>query len=789
MTESRQNFLDKSKSWDKSLEPRILEFWNKQRLFDFNSNSGKAPFVIDTPPPYPSGRPWHIGAAAQYSEIDMIARSARMTGKEVLFPIGIDRNGLPVELYTEKKYNVNIRNTPREKFLELCSMALDDLEAEMIGIMKRMGLSGDFENKYRTDSRDYRILTQSTFIEQWRSGRIYTGNRPTNYCVDDGTTIADAEIEYAELPTKLVYFKFKIEESGNQSITVASTRPELLCSCQAIIVNPEDERYKPMVGKKANLPFYNRSVPVVAHPSAKPDFGSGAVMVCSYGDYSDVLLFRELSLPETIAINLEGKMTTVAGEKLEGLKIKAARKEMISMLERENFLIKVEEIYHRTPLCERSKTPIEIIPLEEYYLKVVDFKDRLRTETGNIRFHPPAHRQILLNWIDAALDWPISRRRFYGTEVPVWYCKGCGTPYVPEPGKYYQPWKDSPPGNPHCSKCQKSDFKGDERTFDTWMDSSVSPLYITNYQNDKRFFEKTYPAGIRPQGKDIIRTWLHYSLLRCLQITGKTPWRDVWITGMGLDERGERMSKSRGNVIDPIPVLDQFGADCFRLWAASEVSLGSDFNISVAKISGMGKFLTKLWNIARFVSPLPRQADQSFSFSDYEYTDRWMLSELSKLTKNCLEGYYDYNFFIPANRIRDFTWNTFAAHYIELAKGRAYGQGFSEKEKISAQLTLREGLRTILLLLAPICPFICDEIWIQLFSNYSIHIESFPRPEKWNQDYLKYGKELMEFDSLVWNEKKRKGLSLKDPIEIKVPESLRPFSKDLSIMHNLRTSL
>jgi valyl-tRNA synthetase len=787
LAEKAANSLEKYKTWDKAIELRLLEQWKDQKLSKFDPESSKPFYVIDTPPPYPSGRPWHIGAAAQYSEIDMIARSSRMSGKEVLFPIGIDRNGLPVELYTEKKYNVSMRNMPREKFLELCSIALDDLEEEMINIMHRMGLSGDFENKYRTDSNDYRLLTQTTFIEQWNNGRIYTGNRPTNYCVDDGTTIADAEIEYAELPTKLVYFRFTIVGDGSASISVASTRPELLCSCQAIIVNPEDQRYRHLIGKKASLPIYNREVPILDHPSAKPEFGSGAVMVCSYGDYSDVLLFRELNLQETIAINLEGRMTSVAGAELSGLKIKAARKEMIAMLEERKLVDKIEEIWHRTPLCERSKTPIEIIPLEEYYLKVVDFKDELRREALEIRFHPEAHRQILLNWIEVALDWPITRRRFYGTEVPVWYCKRCNTPYVPEPGKYYLPWKDPPPGNPKCSKCDGSDFKGDERTFDTWMDSSVSALYITRYLSDKSFFEKTYPTGIRPQGKDIIRTWLHYSLLRCLQITGESPWPDVWITGMGLDEKGERMSKSRGNVIDPIPVIDKFGADCFRLWAASEVSLGSDFNISVQKISGMNKFLTKLWNIARFIGSLPRQeGNNPPSFDDLEYTDKWLLAELSKLIEECLEGYSDYNFFIPANKIRDFTWNTFAAHYIELAKGRAYGQGFAEREKGSAQFTLHRALRTILLLLAPICPFVCEEIWLDLYSKTSVHLEQFPQSRGWNQDYLKLGKELMEFNSSVWNQKKAKGLSLKDPIDVDIPDSLQIFSRDLKVMHNLK---
>ena len=236
-------------------------------------------------------------------------------------------------------------------------------------------------------------------------------------------------------------------------------------------------------------------------------------------------------------------------------------------------------------MCERSKTPIEIIPMDEYYLKVVDVKEKLEhIAKEELRFHPEMHRSILLNWIEVARDWPISRRRFYGTEVPVWYCSNCKEPYLPEPGAYYQPWKDSPPGNPSCTKCQSKDFIGRSENFDTWMDSSVSALYVTRYERDPSFIAKTYPASIRPQGKDIIRTWLHYSILRCTQLTGKVPWHDVWITGWGLDEKGEKMSKSKGNIIDPFAMLGRYGAENFRLWIASEVSVGSDYTCTDRKL-------------------------------------------------------------------------------------------------------------------------------------------------------------------------------------------------------------
>ncbi len=782
--EAFQNPLAGAKSWDKSLEAEIFHRWESDGLLGkFEVNSSKPIFVMDTPPPYPSGRPWHVGGASHYSQLDMIARSARMRGFEVLFPIGIDRNGLPVEIYTEKKYKVSIKTTPREKFLELCRIALDDLEQEMLQTFKLMGLSGNYEQKYRTDDIAYRALTQSTFISQWKKGRVYEGTRPTNYCIDCGTTIADAEIVYEELPTKLVYFKFGVD--GGDSIPIASTRPELICSCQAVIVNPEDERFRSFVGKTAVIPFYERPVPILTHSSAKPDFGTGALMVCSYGDYNDVQLFRELGLEEVIAIGKDGRMLETAGQGLTGLRVRQARSAMIARLQKEGLAYKLEEILHRTPMCERSKTEIEIIPMDEFYLKVADVKAKLEEiARDELHFHPDAHRSILLNWIEVARDWPVSRRRFYGTEVPVWYCVECREPFLPPPGPYYQPWKDPPPGNPSCQKCSSKKFMGDDRTFDTWMDSSVSALYVTKYGRDAHFHERTYPATLRPQGKDIIRTWLHYSILRCYEITGKVPWHDVRITGMGLDEKGEKMSKSRGNILDPLIMLDRYGAENFRMWNASEVTVGSDYVCSEQKIASPGKFLTKLWNISRFIAgfPEPRRVPSNDRLAS---SDRWILAELAALTDESVAGYEDYNLFVPANKIRDFTWNLFAAHYVELAKGRAYGSGFSEDEIISARYSLHQCLRSILLLLAPICPFITEALWLKIYSEKSIHAEVFPDPRLWDREYLQYEKRLVEFNSKVWNEKKAKGLSLKDPLSVELPPELKEFEKDLKAMHNL----
>ena len=766
------------KAWEPKLEDAILKKWDDEKLYDFKLQDEN--YTIDTPPPYPSGRPWHIGAASHYAQIDMIARTARMNGKNVYFPIGIDRNGLPVELYTEKKHNIRMRETERGEFLNLCKNALDDLEAEMIQIMKSLGLSGDFKNYYRTDSEEYRKFTQETFIDLWKKGVIYLATRPNNYDWVSGTTIADAEIVYDDLPTKLVYMKFIVKDEQKE-IIIASTRPELLCACKTVIVNPDDERYSNLIGKNLIVPLTNKEVKITPHHSAKIEFGSGAVMVCSYGDQNDVALFRELQLEEVIAIGLDGRMTEAAGD-YQGLKPKQATTKIIEDLENANLVDKIEEISHRTPLSERSKIPIEIVPMEEYYLKQKESIEKMKKLGSEIEFYPNMHKQILMNWLESiSIDWPISRRRFYGTEIPIWYCNECSEPFVPEPGKYYRPWKDSCPAQ-KCEKCGNTKFTGEDRTFDTWMDSSVSPLFVTKFNRDDEFFKKTYPTGIRPQAKDIVRTWLYYTLLRCEKLTGEKPWSEAWIMGYGLDEKGMKMSKSKGNAIDPLPVIQKSGADTFRFWSASEINQGYDFRCSEQKIESTKKFLSKLWNVSRFLSSFP--IIESGKLTD---SDKWILSELDKLISVCNEGYSKYNFFIPATALREFTWNIFAAQYIEMAKARAYGIGFDDDERDGAIFTLHKVLSTILKLLAPITPFITEHLWQTLYSKNSIHKEQLPKIEN-IEDMTNMTQVIVEFNSKVWNEKKQNNLSLKDSIKIDIPENLNQFKKDLIAMHNLEIS-
>jgi valyl-tRNA synthetase len=767
----------KEKHWSPEMELEIQRIWNEERIYKFDPNSEKPIFSIDTPPPYASGK-WHIAAAIHYSQIDMIARTMRMMGYEVYFPLGIDRNGLPVEVETEKRYKIRMFEYPREEFIKLCREFLDEAEQDIVSITKRLGISFTTEQYFQTDSELWRMVTQATFIDAWNKGIVYEDYRPNIYCPRCRTTLADAEVEYSEIPTKLVYLRFGVEGS-DEKVTVATTRPELLPACRAVIYNPGDSRYHWLRGKRVVTPLGD-TVPVLEHPYADPEFGTGLVMVCSYGDKMDVQLFRELGLDPKIVVDEDGSMNEAAG-RYKGLAISEARQRILEDLEREGLLERVEDIIHRTPVCWRCKTPLEIIPMREYYLKQVDFIRELENYLNTVRFYPEWSANYWRDWLRSInSDWPISRRRYYATEIPVWYCKHCGKPVLPKPGKYYRPWKEDPPFDkcPHCGSSEG--FEGETRVFDTWFDSSISPLVYNGYLWNDEMFKKLGPSDLRPQGKDIVRTWLHYTFLRVHQILGRQAFKHVWLSGMGLDAQGRAMHKSLGNVIYPWPLFERYGADAIRFFGAAEAHHGSDLRISERKIEGAYKFLQKLWNVARFISQFEEPEDRVY----LQPTDLWILGRLNRAIERSLNGYKNFDFFDPANEVRSFVWDVFAPHYIELVKERAYGIG-NEEEVRSARWTLHQVLRTILKLSAPIIPHITDYIWRQIYGG-SVHLERLPEPrDEYYTDYLKLGEALMEFNSSIWRMRKEKNLSMREPIKAEIPEELSPFKSDLVRLHKI----
>ncbi|TFG10809.1 valine--tRNA ligase [Candidatus Heimdallarchaeota archaeon] len=782
------------KTYDPLKQDLILfQKWQDEKLFAFDKTTGKRIFTIDTPPPY-ANAPWHMGGAIHYSQIDMIARYKRMAGFEVLFPMCLDRNGLPIEVQTEKKFKISMHDVPREEFLAMCKQILDEVGDMILGVCRMLGFSNnslEWDEIYKTDSEQYRTLTQSTFIKLFKEGQIYEDDRPNNYCTRCKTTIADNEIDYKSGSHTLYDIKFQVKETG-EDLIITTSRPELIPAIGVVIFNPKDERYQHLAGKTVITPYFKDEVPIMSHHYAKMEFGTGIMMVCAYGDSSDVQIFRELQLNPKTIIDTNGKITDKVPE-FAGLKVKEAKKQIVEKLEQDGYIIEQTDTPHNFPICSRCKTTVEFLAMPEYYLKQVDYLPTLHKYAQEMQFFPPFMKQVWIDWLNTvSIDWPISRRRYYGTEVPIWYCKGCGHPNIPEPGQYYQPWKDDPPFS-ICQKCGKSDgFEGDLRTFDTWMDSSLSEIYTIMYPHNKKddeLFEKLinrpYICDVRPSAKDIVRTWLHYTMLRGLQLYDKPAFKYAWISGFVVDSKGEKFSKSAGTAIKPENMISKYGGDAVRFYGATEASHGSDIRFNQQRLQGISKFINKLYNIAKFLSRFPIIEDEKHV--SLQPADEWILSELAKVVEEAKEGYEIFDFQIPAKILRTFTWDTFASHYVELVKGRAYNRHntYDDKEQKAAWFTLHKVMKELTKSLAPIIPFVTDLIYRGIYDK-TVHLEKYPEGTEIidKKKYLEITTTLLDLNSAIWKYKKSQQLPLNTPIKkITIPKVLIPLIKDLQSMH------
>ena len=817
------------KRWSVDLEKRIQESHyiedSYRQRYSFNPNSEKEIFVIDTPPPYPSGT-WHIGAVAQYSMIDVIARSQRLLGKEVRFPWGVDRNGINIEFTVEKKTGRKMRTYDRAEFLDLCEDTIEEYTQAMRSTAKRVGLSCDYDNEYLTDSPDYRAVSQSIFVDLFKSGDIVEDLRPNIYDPVEGTTIADAEVQRIQRKTKLCHVIWKTEDG--ERITISTTRPEMICACGVIMVHPDDSRYTHLIGKRAILPLPVQdreiTVEIMAHPSVKMDFGTGILMVCSFGDQNDVAIFRELGLRPFVAIDLNGEMTQISGP-LSGLKVSDARIEATRMLEDSGCMDSFEEREQEIPVSERGGNPIEIILLKEWYVKQTHVLDRLAELSNRSRFIPERNRQYLHDWMGGiSIDWPISRRRWYHTEVPIWYSEDEDNVIVPPKGVYVQPWRDTPPGDSEVIDRETKEIIGkfedlenqlgliigEEKVFDTWMDSSNSNLFVSGYLNNPELFERAFPTAIRPQGKEIVRTWLYYTLLKSALLLDKPAFENIWIDGLGMDPWGRKMSKSLGNGIDADSVLEcgaggrtgswkikgadgkqvvlkanKIGSECFRLWKACDAQVGDDFHINPEEIeTKYYGVLTKIFNIARFASQFDVPDDLDTP-PDLEMEDLWIIAEFDQTLSEIHSAWESVDIYSAAQAIKSFGTGVFPSHWLEMSKTRLYDGNHS------ASWALHRIVRDLLSVFSPICPFFTHYLSTTLYGNSAVDVDSFPElPQAFNREkfeqLLTITDELESFNSMVWKAKKDSGVSLKSSIAgIEIPESLSIFSNALVQMHSL----
>ena len=813
------------KRWSIDLEKRIQEEHYADEAaysqrYGFNPNSGKEIFVIDTPPPYPSGT-WHIGAVAQYSMIDVIARSQRLLGKEVKFPWGVDRNGINVEFTVEKNTGKKMKTYDRAEFLKLCEKTIEEFTQSMRNTARRVGLSMDFANEYLTDAPNYRMVTQTIFTELFKRGAIIEDLRPNIYDPVEGTTIADAEVERLQRKTKLVDVKWQTEDG--EELIISTTRPELICACGIVVVHPDDERYKHLIGKKAMLPIpvdgREFSVDIATHPSVKSDFGSGILMVCSFGDQNDVAVFRELGLTPFQAIDLEGCMTEIAGP-FSGMKVYEARKSVIEYLESEDKIHQIIEKEQEVPVSERGKNPVEIILLKEWYVRQTHIQDRIAELAEEIEFHPPRNKQFLLDWMEnISIDWPISRRRWYHTEIPIWYADN-GTKVICAPsGIYVQPWCQSPPedsevldretrevlGTYSEMKDNLGDVVGEEKVFDTWMDSSNSNLFVSGYLNDMDTFDKAFPTAIRPQGKEIVRTWLYYTLLKSALLLDKPGFKHVWIDGLGMDPWGRKMSKSLGNGIDADSVLEcgaggrtgswrvkgpdksvqlkanKIGSECFRLWKACDAQVGDDFQINPEEIEA--KYfgvLTKLFNVARFASQFDVPEDLDDVPDNLSIEDRWILAEFANSMEKVENAWKNLDIYTATQALKTFGTGILPSHWLEMSKSRLY-----DGDKNAAR-TIHRIVRDLMSGLSPVCPFFTHHISSTLYQTSAVDVREFPSRTPNDDSLRELTSSIEDFNGITWKTKKDAGLSLNAPISgIEIPDNLKDFTAILTQMHKL----
>ncbi|MFH1452271.1 MAG: valine--tRNA ligase [archaeon] len=720
-------------------EPRIQDFWEKEKIYKFDTQKTKS-FSIDTPPPTVSGK-MHIGHSFSYAQQDFIARFHRMN-KGVFYPFGTDDNGLPTERLVEKLKNVKSKEMSRADFIDLCLKTIKEITPEFIEDWKRLGISADYEIAYSTIDEKSRKLSQKMFLELYKAGQIYKKEFPTIWCPECQTAIAQAELEDKELPSKFSTIKFRLKESG-KDLLIATTRPELIPACVAIFINPKDKRAKGLVGKTVLTPLFNEEVKIFADESANQEKGTGMLMVCSYGDKFDVEAIKKLKLEPKIVLNKDG---THLSEGYVGLRIKKARNKILEDLEKNNLIEKSEDIKHIVNVHERCGTEIEFLPTPQWFIKILDKKEILINRAREINWHPQFMFKRYENWVNGLeWDWNISRNRHFGIPIPVWECENCKEIILPKESELPI---DPIQTKKNCPKC-KCEATPETMVLDTWATSSISPQILSSLVDGKI----KIPFSLRPQGHDIIRTWAFYTIVRSHLHENKIPWKDIMVSG-NVSLKGEKMSKSKGNVIDPKTVIEEFGSDALRYWAASS-TIGSDIDYQEQDLIAGKKTVTKLWNASNFVFMNLEDFDGKKP-KKFEKIDERFLIELNRVLTTATYRYENYEYSRARLNIDEFFWKFFCDHYLEIVKKRIYNETGDKKK--SAQYVLYQSLLAIIKMYAPILPFVTEEIYQTYFKETekekSIHLTTWPEYDKkfkgWDDKNIKsHANELTLFIDLL----------------------------------------
>ncbi len=752
------------------IERRLIERWATLGAYRYETGRPRSEtFSIDTPPPTVSGS-LHVGHVFSYTHTDLAARFWRMRGKNVFYPMGWDDNGLPTERRVQNMLNVRCepgiaydpdfepdrkakRPTPvsRRNFIELCDIVTRDDEKAFEQMWTRLGLSIDWTQTYATIDEESRRTSQRAFLDLVDKGEVYSTDAPTTWDIDFRTAVAQAELEDREVAGLEFRLKFRLEDGT--VLPIMTTRPELLAACVAVVVHPEDERFTDLIAQdaKAITPGFEMAVPIVAHELADPEKGTGAVMVCTYGDVTDHLWVQELGLDTRVILGRDGRLRPIEWgspgwdsadpqraqklyDEICGKTSKQA-KTLIAELLGDDVDGEPTPITQAVKFYEKGDRPLELIPTRQWFIKLLDKKDELLEQGRKIEWRPDMMRHRYEHWVEGLkYDWCVSRQRYFGVPVPVWYrLDDFGDPIYDEPifpsieSLPVDSLSDVPGGFETSDRDVPGGFTGDPDVFDTWATSSLTPLIATGWDDDSGRYAATYPMDLRPQAHEIIRTWAFYTIARSYMLDGSIPWHNAVISGWVLDPDRKKMSKSKGNVVTPIGLLEQYGSDAVRYWSA-RARLGTDtaYDESVFKVGK--RLVTKLFNAGKLVIGRLQDADVGPDVSIEAVTnplDRSLLGTLSAVVEDATQRFEAYDTAGALDVIETWFWSYLTDNYLELSKGRAYSQD------PSAIATWSIALSSVLRLFAPFLPFITDEIWSWHFaarheSLRSIHRATWP---------------------------------------------------------------
>jgi valyl-tRNA synthetase len=751
-------------------EARWHERWDRLQVYRWDpSRAREETFVVDTPPPTVSGS-LHVGHVFSYTHADVLARYRRMRGESVFYPMGWDDNGLPTERRVQNYFNVRcdpkapvereLRIAPapektkepprlvsRPNFIELCLRLTAEDEQAFKALWRRLGLSVDWREEYSTIDERCRHLAQLSFRDLWEKGHLYSVEAPTMWDPDFQTAVAQAEVE--DRPTRGAFHHIAFDVEGGGELVIATTRPELLAACVGVTAHPDDARYRPLFGKRAVTPLFRVPVPIFPSELADPEKGTGILMVCTFGDATDVVWWREQQLALRQIVGRDGRLVPVefgtpgwesldpetanaAYGRIAGKGMHGARQVVVEMLRQPiagapALRGEPRPIEHTVKYYEKGDRPLEFISTRQWFVRLLDKKDALLAKGDAIRWHPDFMRLRYRNWTENLnVDWCVSRQRYFGVPIPVWYPLDAegrpdhGRPIVAERHTLpVDPTSDVPPGYRPEQRDRPGGFTADPDVFDTWFTSSLTPQVSSKWELDPARHRKLFPADIRPQSHEIIRTWAFYTIAKALLHEDAIPWRHVVVSGWILDPDRKKMSKSRGNVVTPMHLLDEYGADGVRYWAAS-ARLGTDtaFDDKVFKVGK--RLVTKIFNAGKFVL----QQEGEAAAVDHEL-DRAFVHRLRALAERVTRLYEEFEYAHALQETEAFFWRDFTGTYLELVKVRARDESGG-----SAIAALRLGLNVLLRLFAPVLPYITEEVWSWAFAEEqgqtSIHAAPWP---------------------------------------------------------------